>query len=228
MAVPPDRRPVGSLNHNGNQRPHPFDGESPMATTQSLANRRAFLRTSLVAGLAAAAARRAGPRRPSRPPPCGDGLQNRPARTASRVALTAGNDRAANTFAGLKPFQERDRPGHRQPPRGHQAEQRGHRHPAFRHPRRLPGRHPGVPQVDRQARQGGDRRVGRQRADAGGLRQLRLPARGGQVRREAAGSRPAAARGGARLRREGFPPARGADVAAAAGPRTASSSRPPR
>ena len=67
-----------------------------MATAPAVANRRVFLRTSLVAGLAAAA----------RVPGRSAAADPSATRATSRVAVTAGDDRAANTLAGLKPFRE--------------------------------------------------------------------------------------------------------------------------
>jgi len=68
-----------------------------MATTGTTSSRRAFLKASLAGGLAAAGAvRSAGPAAAADPTPAG---------ASSRVALTAGNDRAANVFRGLKAFQ---------------------------------------------------------------------------------------------------------------------------
>ena len=71
-----------------------------MATAQTTTNRRVFLKASLAGGLAAAGAMRlpglaaaAEETRPAKSPP-------------SRVALTAGNDRAENAFRGLKPFEQ--------------------------------------------------------------------------------------------------------------------------
>jgi uncharacterized protein (DUF362 family) len=63
-------------------------------------DRRNFLKTSLAGGLAAVAA--------ARLPGMAAAAEDSPAAAgqgpAARVALTAGNDRAANTLAGLKPF----------------------------------------------------------------------------------------------------------------------------
>jgi uncharacterized protein (DUF362 family) len=72
-----------------------------MTTTPALANRRAFLKTSLVAGLAAAAGAPSG----SAAAEPRAGTASAKQSHATRVAVTAGNDRAANTFAGLKPFE---------------------------------------------------------------------------------------------------------------------------
>jgi uncharacterized protein (DUF362 family) len=68
-----------------------------MKTTTAL-HRRNFLKTSLAGGVAAAAAARLpGPTTFAEEPP---------AKPVNRVALTAGNERAANTFAGLKFFEK--------------------------------------------------------------------------------------------------------------------------
>jgi hypothetical protein len=67
-----------------------------MATTRTTANRRVFLKASLAGGLAAGAARWSG---------AASAAEENRAKAPSRVALTAGNDRAANTFQGLKAFQ---------------------------------------------------------------------------------------------------------------------------
>jgi uncharacterized protein (DUF362 family) len=67
-----------------------------MAATVATANRRAFLKASLAGGLIAGAARW--------PVVASAAGENR-GQAPSRVALTAGNDRAANTFEGLKAFQ---------------------------------------------------------------------------------------------------------------------------
>jgi uncharacterized protein (DUF362 family) len=68
-----------------------------MATAQIKTNRRLFLKTSLAGGLVAAG----GARFPVRA-----AADEEPARRSSRVALTAGDDRAQNVFQGLKPFQQ--------------------------------------------------------------------------------------------------------------------------
>ena len=69
-----------------------------MTPLQTNANRRMFLKTSLLGGLAAAGAapwsRLAA------------AAEEKPAKTKTRVAVTAGNDRADNVFRGLKPFQQ--------------------------------------------------------------------------------------------------------------------------
>jgi uncharacterized protein (DUF362 family) len=67
-----------------------------MATTRTTANRRVFLKASLAGGLAAGAARLSN---------VASAAEENRAEAPSRVALTAGNDRAANTFQGLKAFQ---------------------------------------------------------------------------------------------------------------------------
>ncbi len=67
-----------------------------MATTRTTANRRVFLKASLAGGLAAGAARLSS---------VASGAEENRVKAPSRVALTAGNDRAANTFQGLKAFQ---------------------------------------------------------------------------------------------------------------------------
>jgi uncharacterized protein (DUF362 family) len=67
-----------------------------MATTRAFNNRRGFLKTSLAAGLATAGAA-------IRPSPSA-AAERTPAKAASRVALTTGNDRADIAFRGLKPF----------------------------------------------------------------------------------------------------------------------------
>jgi uncharacterized protein (DUF362 family) len=66
--------------------------------TSAIVNRRNFLRTSLAGGLAAAAA--------TRWPRWARAADDAPAAPTSRVALTAGDDRAENTFRGLKVFQQ--------------------------------------------------------------------------------------------------------------------------
>jgi uncharacterized protein (DUF362 family) len=67
-----------------------------MATTRATANRRAFLKASLAGGLIAGAARLSS---------VASAAEKNRDKAPSRVALTAGNDRAANTFQGLKAFQ---------------------------------------------------------------------------------------------------------------------------
>ena len=67
-----------------------------MATTQAFNNRRGFLKASLAAGLATAGAA-------IRPSPSA-AVERTPAKPASRVAVTAGDDRADIAFRGLKPF----------------------------------------------------------------------------------------------------------------------------
>ncbi len=68
-----------------------------MGTTGITVNRRLFLKTSLLGGVAAAGAARMSS--------VASAAEENVARSPSRVALTAGNDRAANTFQGLKSFQ---------------------------------------------------------------------------------------------------------------------------
>ena len=68
-----------------------------MGTTSITANRRLFLKTSLLGGVAAAGAWRMSSVAPA--------AEENVARPPSRVALTASNDRAANTLQGLKSFQ---------------------------------------------------------------------------------------------------------------------------
>ena len=68
-----------------------------MGTTCTTANRRVFLKASLAGGLAAAGSARLSS-------VASTAEENR-AGSPARVALTSGNDRAANTFQGLKPFQ---------------------------------------------------------------------------------------------------------------------------
>ena len=67
-----------------------------MAARRTRTSRRLFLKASLVGGLAAAA-----PARWSGPAPAA-GADAGPVTRRSRVALTAGNDRADNVFRGLK------------------------------------------------------------------------------------------------------------------------------
>ncbi len=67
-----------------------------MATTHTTANRRVFLKTSLAGALIAGTARLSG---------VASAAEENRNKSPSRVALTAGNDRAANTFQGLVAFQ---------------------------------------------------------------------------------------------------------------------------
>ncbi|MGA2066072.1 MAG: DUF362 domain-containing protein [Thermoguttaceae bacterium] len=68
-----------------------------MAMTRTTADRRVFLKAALAGGLAAGAARWSGAA-----PAAGEDR----ARLPSRVALTAGDDRTANTFQGLRAFEQ--------------------------------------------------------------------------------------------------------------------------
>ena len=112
--------------------------------------RRRFLQSSLLGGLAALAGPRLATAAPAPAPavPHGPG----PLAARSRIALTTGDDRTDNVFRGLKEFRE-EVPGRSARAGGDQAEQRGHRHPAVRDPRRLPGGDPRIPEVDWQAGQ---------------------------------------------------------------------------
>jgi hypothetical protein len=67
-----------------------------MAMTSTTSNRRGFLRTSLLGGLVTASTWRFS----SRAATASDSADKFP----SRVALTAGNDRADNVFQGLRAF----------------------------------------------------------------------------------------------------------------------------
>jgi uncharacterized protein (DUF362 family) len=66
-------------------------------STRTTASRRLFLKASIAGGLAAA-----GSARLSSAAALAEEVRDK---SPSRVALTTGNDRAANTFQGLKPFQ---------------------------------------------------------------------------------------------------------------------------
>ena len=69
-----------------------------MAMTQTAASRRMFLKTALAGGLGAAGAMHV---------PClAAAAEGTPAKSPSRVALTAGNDRAQNVSRGLKAFEQ--------------------------------------------------------------------------------------------------------------------------
>ena len=121
-------------------------GESAMRT--AALNRRTFLQDL--------ACRRPGPRR--RLPGMFAAAETVAAPPTARVALTAGDDRADNTFRRPEGHSRRNRPRNRRSPRGDQTQQRRHRPSAFGHEPGVHGGHPGIPEVDRQARPRDDRR----------------------------------------------------------------------
>jgi uncharacterized protein (DUF362 family) len=73
-----------------------------MPTTSTNANRRFFLKAAVAGGLGSACPWQLA--NPCSAAPSDAAADNPPAKPPTRVALTAGNDRADNVFRGLKPF----------------------------------------------------------------------------------------------------------------------------